>query len=92
MLVGMVPSGPLQMVTTSASPPIGRASLRSVSAARPLWRRVALLLGLLLGALVLVVHFNIAVIIGLPLQAQLVVKGIMIIVAAAIIMRGARLR
>lgn len=48
--------------------------------------------GALLGALVLVVLFNIAVIVGLPLQAQLVVKGVMIIVAAAIFMRGARPR
>lgn len=48
--------------------------------------------GALLGALVLVVLFNIAVIVGLPLQAQLVVKGVMIIVAATIFMRGARPR
>lgn len=48
--------------------------------------------GALIGALILVLLFNIAVIIGLPLQAQLVVKGVMIIVAAAIFMRGARSR
>ena len=49
-------------------------------------------IGALLGALVLVLLFNVGVIVGLPLQAQLVVKGVMIIVAAAIFMRGARLR
>ncbi len=47
-------------------------------------------IGALLGAFVLIVLFNIAVILGLPLQAQLVVKGVMIIAAAAIFMRGAR--
>jgi ribose/xylose/arabinose/galactoside ABC-type transport system permease subunit len=46
--------------------------------------------GAVLGALILTVLFNIVVILGLPVQAQLVVKGIMIVVAAAVFVRGAR--
>lgn len=46
--------------------------------------------GAVLGALVLVVLFNIVVILGLPVQAQLVIKGVIIIVAAALFLRGAR--
>lgn len=46
--------------------------------------------GALLGALVLVLLFNIVVILGLPVQAQLVVKGVIIIAAAALYLRGAR--
>ncbi|MCY4349184.1 MAG: ABC transporter permease [Thiotrichales bacterium] len=39
--------------------------------------------GALLGALILVMIFNVIVIMGLPVQAQFVVKGVVIIVAAA---------
>ncbi len=40
--------------------------------------------GALLGALILVMIFNVIVIMGLPVQAQLVVKGAVIIAAAAV--------
>jgi ribose/xylose/arabinose/galactoside ABC-type transport system permease subunit len=40
--------------------------------------------GALLGALVLVVIFNIVVILGLPIEVQLVIKGLVIVLAAAI--------
>ena len=48
------------------------------------------LLGAVLGALILVVLFNIVIIIGLPVQAQLVIKGVIIIAAAALFARNAR--
>lgn len=41
-------------------------------------------IGALLGALILVVIFNIVVIVGLPVELQLVIKGLVIIMAAAI--------
>jgi ribose/xylose/arabinose/galactoside ABC-type transport system permease subunit len=43
--------------------------------------------GALLGALVLVVLFNIVVILGLPIEVQLIIKGLVIVLAAAIHMR-----
>lgn len=43
--------------------------------------------GALLGALVLVVLFNIVVILGLPIEVQLIIKGFVIVLAAAIHMR-----
>lgn len=43
--------------------------------------------GALLGALILVLIFNIVVILGLPVEAQLVIKGVVIVLAAAIHMR-----
>lgn len=48
--------------------------------------------GALLGALVLVVIFNIVVILGLPVEFQLIIKGLIIVLAAAVHMRrsGAR--
>ncbi|MEO1191357.1 MAG: ABC transporter permease [Pseudomonadota bacterium] len=48
------------------------------------------LLGAVLGALILVVLFNIVIIIGLPVQAQLVIKGVIIIGAAALFARNMR--
>jgi ribose/xylose/arabinose/galactoside ABC-type transport system permease subunit len=42
------------------------------------------------GALVLVLISNIVVILGLPVQAQLVIKGVIIIAAAALFARGGR--
>jgi ribose/xylose/arabinose/galactoside ABC-type transport system permease subunit len=43
--------------------------------------------GALLGALVLVVIFNIVVILGLPIEVQLIIKGLVIVLAAAIHVR-----
>jgi ribose transport system permease protein/inositol transport system permease protein len=43
--------------------------------------------GALLGALVLMVLFNIVVILGLPIELQLIIKGLVIVLAAAIHMR-----
>lgn len=48
------------------------------------------LLGAVLGALILVVLFNIVIIVGLPVQAQLVIKGVIIIGAAALFARNMR--
>jgi ribose/xylose/arabinose/galactoside ABC-type transport system permease subunit len=48
------------------------------------------LIGAVIGGLILVLLFNIVVILGLPIQAQLVIKGVMIIVAAALFVRGQR--
>ncbi len=48
------------------------------------------LLGAILGALILVVLFNIVIIVGLPVQAQLVIKGVIIIGAAAFFARKTR--
>ena len=48
------------------------------------------LFGAVMGALVLVLLFNIVIILGLPVQAQLVIKGTIIIVAAALFVRGGR--
>jgi ribose/xylose/arabinose/galactoside ABC-type transport system permease subunit len=45
--------------------------------------------GALLGALVLVVIFNIVVILGLPIEFQLIIKGLVIVLAAAVHMRRA---
>ena len=42
------------------------------------------IVGALLGAFILVLVFNIIVIVGLPVQGQLIVKGLVIICAAAI--------
>lgn len=44
-------------------------------------------LGALLGALVLVVLFNIVLILGLPVELQLVIKGLVIVLAAAVHVR-----
>lgn len=41
-------------------------------------------LGALLGALILVVLFNIVLILGLPVELQLVIKGLVIVLAAAV--------
>ncbi|MFO1151681.1 MAG: ABC transporter permease [Alsobacter sp.] len=48
--------------------------------------------GALLGALVLVVIFNIVVILGLPVEFQLIIKGLVIVLAAAVHMRRAGAR
>lgn len=45
--------------------------------------------GALLGALVLVVIFNIVVILGLPIEVQLIIKGLVIVLAAAVHTRRA---
>ena len=45
------------------------------------------LTGAVIGAMILVLLFNIVIILGLPVQAQLVIKGVVIIVAAALIVR-----
>lgn len=50
------------------------------------------LAGATLGALILIVLFNIVIILGLPVQAQLVIKGIIIIAAAALFVRGSHSR
>ena len=50
------------------------------------------IVGALLGALILVTIFNIIVITGLPVQGQFVVKGVVIIAAAAIHARWAGMR
>lgn len=42
------------------------------------------------GALILVLIFNIVIILGLPVQAQLMIKGLIIIVAAALFARAQR--
>jgi ribose/xylose/arabinose/galactoside ABC-type transport system permease subunit len=44
-------------------------------------------LGALLGALILVVLFNLVLILGLPVEVQLVIKGLVIIAAAAVHVR-----
>jgi ribose/xylose/arabinose/galactoside ABC-type transport system permease subunit len=44
-------------------------------------------LGALLGALILIVLFNIVLILGLPVEAQLVIKGFIIVLAAAVHVR-----
>ncbi len=43
--------------------------------------------GAALGALILVLLFNIVIILGLPVQAQLIIKGVIIIFAAAMFVR-----
>ena len=48
------------------------------------------LAGAVTGALILVVMFNIVIILGLPIQAQLVIRGTIIIAAAALFARNAR--
>jgi ribose/xylose/arabinose/galactoside ABC-type transport system permease subunit len=48
------------------------------------------LAGATLGALVLIVLFNITIILGFPIQVQLVIKGFIIIFAAAMFARGNR--
>ena len=45
------------------------------------------IVGAFLGALILVMIFNVIVIVGLPVQGQLVVKGVVIIAAAAVYSR-----
>ncbi len=44
--------------------------------------------GAVTGALILIVLFNIVIILGLPVQAQLVIKGVIIIIAATLFVRG----
>ena len=46
------------------------------------------LAGAVVGALILVLLFNIVIILGLPVQAQLVIKGAIIVVAAALFARA----
>lgn len=48
------------------------------------------LAGAALGAIILVVLFNIVIILGLPVQAQLLIKGAIIVAAAALIARRNR--
>ena len=48
------------------------------------------LMGAAIGALILIVLFNIVIILGLPVQAQLIIKGFIIIVAAALFVRQAK--
>ena len=48
---------------------------------------VGSLWGAAAGALILVLLFNIVIILGLPVQAQLIIKGVIIIVAAALFVR-----
>ena len=48
--------------------------------------------GAVTGALILVVLFNIVIILGLPVQAQFVIKGIIIITAAALFVRSGTAR
>jgi ribose transport system permease protein len=48
--------------------------------------------GALLGALILVVIFNIVVILGLPVEFQLIIKGLVIVLAAAVHIRRAGAR
>lgn len=48
------------------------------------------LAGAVTGGLILVLLFNIVVILGLPVQAQLVIKGVIIVSAAALFVRGQR--
>ena len=48
------------------------------------------LTGAVLGALILVVLFNIVIIMGLPVQAQLVIKGVIIVAAAAFFVRNSQ--
>ena len=50
------------------------------------------LFGAVMGGLILVLIFNIAIVLGLPVQAQLVIKGTIVIVAAALFVRGVRKR
>ncbi len=49
---------------------------------------VGSLWGAATGALILVLLFNIVIILGLPVQAQLIIKGLIIIVAAALFARA----
>ncbi len=49
---------------------------------------VGTLWGAAAGALILVLLFNIVIILGLPVQAQLIIKGVIIIVAAALFVRA----
>ncbi len=49
---------------------------------------VGTLWGAAAGALILVLLFNIVIILGLPVQAQLIIKGVIIIVAAALFVRS----
>jgi ribose/xylose/arabinose/galactoside ABC-type transport system permease subunit len=48
---------------------------------------VGSVLGALLGALILLVLFNIVLLLGLPIEAQLIIKGLIIISAAAVHVR-----
>jgi ribose/xylose/arabinose/galactoside ABC-type transport system permease subunit len=48
------------------------------------------ILGGLLGAVILVVVFNAVLMIGFPVQFQIIIKGLVIIVAAAVYVRSAR--
>jgi ribose/xylose/arabinose/galactoside ABC-type transport system permease subunit len=47
------------------------------------------LLGALVGAAVLVVVFNVVLLIGLPVQVQIIIKGVVIIAASAFYVRRA---
>lgn len=49
---------------------------------------VGTLWGAAAGALILVLLFNIVIIMGMPVQAQLIIKGVIIIVAAALFVRS----
>ena len=48
------------------------------------------LLGAVLGALILVLIFNLVIIVGLPVQAQMVIKGVIIVAAAAYFAKSLR--
>ncbi len=43
------------------------------------------------GALILILIFNIVIILGLPVQAQMIIKGLIIVVAAALFSRAGRI-
>ena len=51
---------------------------------------VGTLWGAAIGALILVLMFNIVIILGMPVQAQFIIKGIIIIFAASLFVRGHR--
>lgn len=51
---------------------------------------VGTLWGAAAGALILILLFNIVIILGLPVQAQLIIKGVIIVAAAALFVRSAK--
>ncbi|HEY6735099.1 MAG TPA: ABC transporter permease, partial [Roseiarcus sp.] len=48
--------------------------------------------GALLGVLILVVMFNAVILLGLPVQVQLILKGVIVIAASAFYLSGSRER
>ena len=53
---------------------------------------VGTLWGAAAGALILVLLFNIVIILGMPVQAQMIIKGVIIIAAAALFVRAGKTR